>query len=272
MLRAVLVGTMSFAVVSACGFRSDAPAAQPGAVAGTVLEVSGAVKVGAVALAVGSTVKTDDVIETGADGSVVIELAHNRARWELGPNNKKKPTESLAWTAAKAEGSAARTTEQTTAAGRPAERSAADSASSAPKPASAPSAQPMPPAEAAPAAAAPAATPAPPARSRAAQAPASPAPGGGGLAGAPRALPPARAAADTEPELQKSKPAGSLDSLASCLPIGMTVKLAVHVANHVPAIKFVGHVDPAVALCITTAAKQLSLSVATGDLALTLTK
>ena len=27
-----------------------------------------------------------DMIETGEDGSVVIELVHNLARWELGPN------------------------------------------------------------------------------------------------------------------------------------------------------------------------------------------
>ena len=104
-------------MVSACGSKTDAPAAQPGAVAGKVLEVTGSVKIGATPLAVGSTVKSDDVIETGADGNVVIELAHNQARWELGPNSKKKPTESLAWTAANAEGSAAPTTEQTSARG-----------------------------------------------------------------------------------------------------------------------------------------------------------
>lgn len=148
MLRAALLGAMSFAVLSACGSKSEAPAAQPGAVAGTVLEVTGEVKVGTRVLVVGSSVKTDDVIDTGAMGSVVIELAHNQARWELGPNNKKKPTESLAWTAAKAEGSPALIAEQTSAAGRPAERSAADSTSSAAK--SAPLAPPSPTSPAAP--------------------------------------------------------------------------------------------------------------------------
>ena len=122
-------------------------------------------------------------------------------------------------------------------------------------------------------------------------APIEPGPGGGALAGAAHAVaaipvaPAATAATEVEPapadkEPQEPKaanaatasPAGSLDSLASCVPTGQTVKLAVHVANHVPAIKFVGHVDPTVAACITTAAKKLSLSVATGDLAVTLTK
>jgi hypothetical protein len=256
MLRAVLLGAISFAAVSACGSKTDAPAAQPGVVAGKVLEVTGSVKIGATPLAVGSTVKSDDVIETGADGDVVIELAHNQARWELGPNSKKKPTESLAWTAAKAAGSAAPTAEQTSAAGRPAERSAADSTSSTPR------AQPMAPSAAS------AVPPAPPARTREEpthgimSAPPSPtqqagsgAAGGGGVPGA-----------------DKKRSADAIESLASCLPIGMTVTLKAHVANHVPAITFTGTVDRAVAACITTAAKQLSLSVETGDLVVTLTK
>jgi hypothetical protein len=282
MLRAVLLGAISFSVVSACGSKTDAPAAQPGAVAGTVLEVTGAVKVGATPLAVGSTVKTDDVIETGPDGNVVIELAHNQARWELGPNSKKKPTESLAWSAAKAAGSAAPTAEQTSAAGRPAERSAADSTSSTPK------TLPVAPSEAS------SGSPAPPAPTRAEPTqgimsrPPSPteqagpggADGGGGPSHGARTMPKPSADPGTEStgavELAHSKDkkpsADAIESLASCLPIGMTVTLKAHVANHVPAITFTGTVDRAVAACITTAAKQLSLSVETGDLVVTLTK
>ena len=269
MLRAVLLGAISFAVVSACGSKTDPPAAQPGVVAGKVLEVTGSVKIGATPLAVGSTVKSDDVIETGADGNVVIELAHNQARWELGPNSKKKPTESLAWTAAKAERAAAPTAEQTSAAGRPAERSAADSTSTTPgQLPTAPSA-------------ASAVPPAPPPRTRAQQThgsmSATPSPteqagpgGGDGGSGVQGAV--STGAVELAPGKDKKSSADSIEALASCLPIGMTVKLKAHVANHVPAITFTGTVDRAVAACITTAAKQLSLSVETGDLIVTLTK
>ncbi|MFT3693261.1 MAG: hypothetical protein QM831_08970 [Kofleriaceae bacterium] len=113
--------------VVACGKSASDNAAQPGAIAGKVLEVSGQVTANGKPLAVGDAVKTDDTVETGADGNVAIELAHNGARWTLGPNLKKKPTESLAWNQAKAGGSAAGTDQATSAAGRPAERSAAES-------------------------------------------------------------------------------------------------------------------------------------------------
>ncbi|CAN5412728.1 hypothetical protein BH11MYX1_BH11MYX1_26900 [soil metagenome] len=271
---------MSFAVLSACGSKSDSPAAQPGAVAGKVLEVTGAVKVGATPLAVGTTVKTDDVIETGMDGNVVIELAHNRARWELGPNNKKKPTESLACTAAQAEDSAVLTAEQTSAAGRPAERSAADGTSSAPR------AMPAQTAEAAADAVAPARARSEPAHGvmSAVPSPADRTPEGGG-GGAPKGESIAEATASAGPgaasktgvredaKLEKRKqPTDTIESLASCVPIGMTVRLKARVANHVPAISFTGTVDRTVAACITTAAKKLSLSVETGEMVVTLTK
>ncbi|HEY0254263.1 MAG TPA: hypothetical protein VGC41_22195, partial [Kofleriaceae bacterium] len=116
--------------VVACG--KSGTQAQPGAVAGNVLEVSGKVTVAGTALSVGDPVKSDAVVETADDGHVVIELAHNQARWELGPNQKKKPTESLAWNQPKGSGSAAGTEQATSAAGRPAERSAADTATTAP--------------------------------------------------------------------------------------------------------------------------------------------
>lgn len=55
-----------------------------------------------------------------------IELAHNKAIWTLGPNKHEKVSSSLAWTLAKNEGTAKPVDQDTSAAGRPAERSAAD--------------------------------------------------------------------------------------------------------------------------------------------------
>ncbi len=292
MLRAVLLGVMSFAVVPACGSKSDAPAVQPGAVAGKVLEVTGEVKVGTTVLVVGSSVKTDDVIDTGTMGSVVIELAHNQARWELGPNNKKKPTESLAWTAAKAEGSAALTAEQTSAAGRPAERSAADSTSSAPKSPPPSPTSPVSPAEA------PTAQPhasstrgGPSAAVSAAPAAKAPSAAGGGIHSAYETASPGTTSTDQVSATDaagatavkrsegvaadKGTPAPAIDplqSLASCLQAGSTITLKIHVANHVPAVSFVGAVDPTVQTCITTAAKKLVLSVESGDMQVSLKK
>jgi hypothetical protein len=110
-------------------------------------------------LANGATVEGEDVIETGADGNVVIELSHNLARWELGANQTSKVRESSAWSLAKKTGSVAAVEQNSAAAGRPAERSAAETSVSAPR-------EETRAAEAAPAQAAPppaaAATPAPP--------------------------------------------------------------------------------------------------------------
>ena len=160
MLRAVLVGLLSVTAVG-CKSGGDPPASQPGLAAGKVIEVSGTVTVrhGDVArpLAKGETVEGDDVVETGADGNVVIELGHSLARWELGANKKQKVRESLAWGLAKKSGDGAQVEQSSAAAGREAERTAADTAVSA-----AAESAPAAPAEAAPSAApAPAAAPAP---------------------------------------------------------------------------------------------------------------
>jgi hypothetical protein len=258
MVRAALWAVIACGVAPACGTKSDAPAAQPGAVAGKVLEVAGSVKVGAKQLAVGDRVNTDDVIETGADGNVVIELAHNQARWELGPGHKVRPTESLAWTQER-HGSAAAVDQDTSAAGRPAERSAADTSTSAktgaPPPAAETAAAPEPPPPPPPA---PAAV-AQPARSRAAvAAPAmQPAPGGsvGAAAGG-------GGGADLTADM--------FAKLAKCLPAGTRTHVAIHVANHVLAIEFGSDANAAVKKCMTDAAKKLSISVASGDISLTL--
>jgi cytochrome c1 len=132
MLRAVLLGVLSIAVVG-CNKQQDAPAAQAGAPAGTVLDVTGAVTVGGKPLAKGATVAGDDVVETGADGHVQIRLAHNNATWDLGPNKHEKVSDSPAWTLAKVDTPAKPVDQDTSSAGRPAERSAADTAASADK-------------------------------------------------------------------------------------------------------------------------------------------
>jgi len=153
MLRTVLVGLLAVSGV-ACKSGGDSPKSQPGVAAGKVVEVAGTVTVRhndvAQPLATGATVEGDDVIETGADGHVIIELSHNLARWELGANKKSKVRESMAWGLAKKSGDVAHVEQDTAAAGRNAERSAADTSVSAS-------------AEAAPAAAQPVAPPPPPA-------------------------------------------------------------------------------------------------------------
>src|SRR5690349_2997829 len=129
MLRAVLLGVLSLSAV-ACKSGSDSPKSQPGVAAGKGIEVSGSVTVQhegvARPLAKGDSVEGDDVVETGADGNVIVELAHNLARWELGPNKKSKVRESVAWGLAKKSGESGNVQHDTAAAGRPAERSAAD--------------------------------------------------------------------------------------------------------------------------------------------------
>jgi len=135
MLRAVIVGLLCVSAF-ACKSGSDSQKSQPGVAAGKVIEVTGTVTVrhGDVArpLAAGQTVEGDDTIETGADGHVVIELAHNNAKWELGANKKQIVKDSMAWKLAKSEATAKAIDQETSAAGRPAERSAASNSATAP--------------------------------------------------------------------------------------------------------------------------------------------
>ncbi|HEY5926027.1 MAG TPA: hypothetical protein VIV11_30280 [Kofleriaceae bacterium] len=159
MLRGVLVGLLAVSAVS-CKSSSDSAKSQPGMAAGKVVEVTGSVTVRhnnvAQPLAAGATVEGDDIIETGADGNVIIELNHNLVRWELGANKTAKVKESVAWGLAKKAGDSVQVTETSAAAGRNAERSAADTtvsaqAESAPAPTAAPVAPPPPPPPAPPA-------------------------------------------------------------------------------------------------------------------------
>jgi hypothetical protein len=133
MLRSLLVGLL-VAGVASCKHEGGAVEVVPGAPAGKVVEVVGAVTAsrgGATRpLAVGDTVAADDEVATPADGRVAIELAHNGARWELGAGKRKRVADSLAWNQARAEGPS-RGELATTAAGRPAEKAAAEGAASA---------------------------------------------------------------------------------------------------------------------------------------------
>jgi hypothetical protein len=129
MLRTILLGVLTVTSVVGCKSEGGTSAkAEPGVAAGKVVEVKGTVTVkhgdASRPLAAGESVEGDDVVTTGADGNVVIELSHNLVRWELGPNKTQKVRESIAFKAAKNTGPTANVEQDTAAAGRPAERSA----------------------------------------------------------------------------------------------------------------------------------------------------
>ncbi len=136
MVRSILVGLLIVSGASACGGGgSDAPAVQPGAPVGKVVEVTGKVTAtrGTATrdLDAASSVSGDDVITTAAGARVVILLAHNNATWDLGPNKHEQVSQSMAWKLAKVDAPAGQVDETTTAAGRHAERSAANGESAA---------------------------------------------------------------------------------------------------------------------------------------------
>ena len=137
MVRSILVGLLVISGAPACkGGGSDAPAVEPGKAVGKVLEVTGKVTAtrGTATrdLDASSTVSGDDVITTAADGRITILLEHNNAKWDLGPNKHEQVSTSMAWQLAKVDRPAARVDETTTAAGRHAERAAANGESAAP--------------------------------------------------------------------------------------------------------------------------------------------
>ena len=147
MLRSVLLGMLALTAVGACG-KSAPPAAQPGAIAGNVVEVTGEVSIvragetRALPLAKGATVAADDEIVTGADGRVAIVLSHNNARWDVKPGTRKKVSDSAAWGLAKVDQPAEVVEHATSAAGRDQERAGAETsvtAAVAAKPPTAPS-------------------------------------------------------------------------------------------------------------------------------------
>ncbi|MBA3391735.1 MAG: hypothetical protein H0T89_03775, partial [Deltaproteobacteria bacterium] len=128
MLRAVFGGLIAISIVASCKSKEDAPAVTVGTAAGKVVEVSG--KVDATRdgkprpLAPGAEIFADDVIATGADGAVVIELFHNSARWSVESGRSTRVDASLAWGLSKQQAAAA-TEHATASAGRNAERAAA---------------------------------------------------------------------------------------------------------------------------------------------------
>lgn len=129
MLRVLLI-----AMLVACGGKDDSsPGVASGvaadAAAGKVRELTG--KVTATrgsetrTLAVGGQISGDDVVDTGTDGSVVIELAHNNALWSLESGIKARVDQSPAWSLDK-QAAAKPIDHATSSAGRHADRQAAD--------------------------------------------------------------------------------------------------------------------------------------------------
>ncbi len=146
MTRAVLLSLSLTLAVTACGGPPDGPAVVAGVAAGDVGEVAGTVTATRAGqtrvLAAGGEVSGDDVIDTGADGRVTITLRHNGVPWTLGAGRKEAVGTSLAWRARRTAGQVgAISGERSTAAGRHAEREAAETAASgAAPPAAAPAA------------------------------------------------------------------------------------------------------------------------------------
>ncbi len=126
-------------MLSACGGK-DADPSQPvaeapkAAGAGKVIEITGNVTASRGTevrkLAAADPVVAEDVIDTGTDGSIVIELAHNNARWSLEAGIKSRVDESVAWGLPKQD-HASVVDHATSAAGRHADRQAAETAASA---------------------------------------------------------------------------------------------------------------------------------------------
>ena len=132
MLRAVLLGILAVSAAASCSKKADAPSAAVGVAAGKVVEITG--KVDATregktrTLALGSGIFGDDQIATSADATVAIELFHNNAKWSVVSNKVARVDASLAWGLDKQEASKA-VEHNSAAAGRNAERSAADTSS-----------------------------------------------------------------------------------------------------------------------------------------------
>ncbi len=128
----IVVVVTALALVACKKGKREAPAVVPGAPAGDVLDVTGTVTASRGqdirTLKAGDEVSGDDLITTAPDASVVIELRHNHVKWSLKGGYSKVLGESAAWRAAKQGDPSASLGERTTAAGRHAEREAADTA------------------------------------------------------------------------------------------------------------------------------------------------
>ena len=139
LLAALAVAVLSGVGAGAgAGCESAGPAkveVVPGAPAGDVTAVAGEVTATrdgmARPLAVGDVVSGDDVVATGAGASVTIALRHNGAVWNLGAAQSRRVGDAAAWSAPRRSGPSVAAGERTAAAGRHAEREAADTAASA---------------------------------------------------------------------------------------------------------------------------------------------
>src|SRR5262245_31308894 len=149
--RLLALALATAGMTAACG-KDEAAAVKvvPGQRVGVVVEVSGSVTAtrpgaAARALAKGEAVSGDDVIETGADGSVLIELDHNHATFTLPAGKRQEVARSLAWSQPAVAARPVTTDEHSAAAGRPIERSTADTTASSNQPNAAAAAEPEPP-------------------------------------------------------------------------------------------------------------------------------
>lgn len=132
MLRAFLPVMLMFCACGS-GESSTSPGVASGVAvskeAGKVRELTGKVTAARGSevrtLAVGNLIHSDDVIDTGSDGSVVVELVHNNALWSLESGIKARVDQSPAWTLAKQD-AVKPIDHATSAAGRHADRQAAD--------------------------------------------------------------------------------------------------------------------------------------------------
>lgn len=136
---------MALAALFTAACKDSEPAATaPGdtAPAGRVIEITGTVRArntqGERPLALGHEVAGSDTIITDTGASVSIWLYHNNARWNLGPEKERRVMESAAWSLPRSEDAplldGKGQDDRTAAAGRQAERSAADTLATTPVP------------------------------------------------------------------------------------------------------------------------------------------
>jgi len=135
--------SLGLLALGACGDDSAPPTPADDGPAGEVIELTGSVTAELAAagaekkvrdLAVGDSVFGPETIVTADDASVTIRLFHNNARWTLGAGKRRELRLSAAWKAPKEGGGdllAGNESKRTAAAGRHAEREAADTRATA---------------------------------------------------------------------------------------------------------------------------------------------
>jgi hypothetical protein len=138
----IIVLVAALGLAAACESGSSDPGKEPetSAPAGKVVDIEGTVRARplqgeARVLVLGDEVRGAEIIETGADGSVQIALYHNDAQWFLGPDKQRQVSESEAWRLPRQPRqpllAGTGEVDPTAAAGRQAERQAADTLATA---------------------------------------------------------------------------------------------------------------------------------------------